>query len=383
MKNFRLSKHLPVFCIVCLFLINSVFAQHPQNPGNESWKMLQKAQAQFDQKNYNKALKLAGDCLSQRKKEVEYLDYVLENSLKPYQVRKVGDDIDEVLKILKERDEYESIEIIKKYLNIHGKEFFKHSIKNFTEYLHKRIDYPEVYFLIAKIYKLEGEFDMALTYLQKARDSSFLLEVPEEITDINYAIADIAEYKNNIELQERTLLLIVGDKGRYGDKDMTLKNALLRTSKSEKEDNSSRFFELYRIDAIQTEDAFNMLTKIYINAKKYKDAYLTNLYSVLICFTHINSILEERESDYHYTDLGEFFNEIKKYPDIYEWCNEHHFWEGFYNIYSLGQKNYFYRFPLDIITVMASDCPEQYWKNAASQVLLKKQDKGEVVLGAD
>ena len=41
------------------------------------------------------------------------IDFVLSNSLKPYQVRRAGDAIDDVLTVLSERQEYETIEIPK------------------------------------------------------------------------------------------------------------------------------------------------------------------------------------------------------------------------------------------------------------------------------
>ncbi|MCR5385729.1 MAG: hypothetical protein K6E69_01275 [Treponema sp.] len=381
MSYFKLNKAKIFFCIVFLSAAFSVFAQHPQNPGNESWKMFQKAQALFDQKNYGKSIKLANDCLAQRKKEVEYIDYVLANALKPYPVRKVGDDINEVLTVLRERDEYESVEIIETYINEKGEDYFDSSISKLTEYLHKRQDYPEVYFLIAKIYRLEGEFDMAYTYLEKAHASSFLLEIPAQDIDILYEMAAIAKNKNDVPRQEKLLELIAVNDGRYSD--TNLKNALLRTSRSTKEDNSSRFFELYRIDAIRTVNAYYSLSKIYDNAKEREKAYLANLYAVLISFTHINSILEERESDYHYKNLTEFFDEIKKYPDIVEWCGKNHFWEGFYNIYTLGVKNKCTRFPVDVVNVLAKSCPEVYWKNAAIEAASKIREEKQVTITVD
>ena len=381
MRIFKLNKAKVVLCIVFACTVFSAFAQHPQNPGNESWKMYQKAQSLFDHKNYGSSIKAAGDCLAQRKKEVEYIDYVLANALKPYPVRKVGDDIEEVLKVLKERDEYESIEIIEKYINEKGTDYFKNSISNLTEYLHKRIDYPEVYFLIAKIYRLEGEFDMALTYLEKARTSAFLLEIPSQLTDILYEMASIAESKNDVSKQEKYLELIANNDGRYSDD--LLKSALLRTSRSTKENNSSRFFSLYRIEAVQTVNAYYSLSRIYENAKQSEKAYISNLYAVLISFTHINSILEERESDYRYEDLSEFFDEVKKYPDIMKWCNENHFFEGFYRIYSLGLKNKCTRFPVDIVNVLAKSCPEQYWKNAAIEAASKIREEKQIEINAE
>lgn len=361
-------------------LINSTFAINPQKPADMegSWKILQKAQAAFDRADYSKSMALVTDCLSQRTREVEYIDFVLSNSLKPYQVRRAGDAIDDVLTVLSERQEYETIEIINKWVDIFGKDFFNDSIKQLKSFLLTRIDYPEAYFLIARIYKIEGEFDMAQTYLEKARKAQNLLEIPSQIIEIMYEMADIAEYKGDFETHEKSLLIIAKTNGRFDDQ--SLKNAILRTSKSTKDDNSSRFFSLYRIDSITTLKAYSKLSEYYADAKDFNQAYLTNAYAVLIAFTHINSILEERESDYSYKDLPSFFKEIARYPDISNWCNENNIWQGFYNLYDYGIKSKFVRFPVCIAQVLSEFCPNSYFKSAAKAQIEKIKTQKEIVI---
>lgn len=364
-KNISALKY--VFIFVLLVCNAPLFAQHPENPGkeNESWQILQKAQSAFDRQDFGLSLKYLQNCLEQRKKEIIWKTYVLNNALKPYQVRKEGDYIDDVLNVLKEREEYEAIEIIENLCTKKGKEFFSGSAKKIVEYIEKTSDYPEAYFLIGKIYKLEGEFNLALEYFEKARASSSLLEIPAQKISILYEIADIAENTKDVPTQEKALILIVQDDGYYQNE--TVKKALLRSAKVINEDYSSKFFTLYRIDAISTVKAYFDLSKIYSSAGKYKDAFITNLYSVLISFTHINSILEERESEYTYTDLKSFFDEISRYPDILKWCNDNKFWESFFNIYEYGIRSDAPRFGKDILSAMSKDCPDSYWKKAAEE----------------
>ena len=70
MSYFKLNKAKIFFCIVFLSAAFSVFAQHPQNPGNESWKMFQKAQALFDQKTTENQLNLQTTVLPSVKKKL-------------------------------------------------------------------------------------------------------------------------------------------------------------------------------------------------------------------------------------------------------------------------------------------------------------------------
>lgn len=379
MKRFGISKIKIALLTVFALFINSTFANNPVKPKdlNGSWKILQKAQSAFDRADYSSAMSLVTECLAQRKIEVEYIDFRLANSLKPYQVRRVGDAIDDVVAILNERQEYETVSIINKWVKLFGKDFFEDSIQKLKEYLLSRIDYPEAYFLIAKIYKIEGEFNMALKYLEKAWETASLLEIPSQVNEILYEKADIAEYNGQVVENEKALLIIAEKSGRFKDKN--LQNAILRTSRSTKEDNSSRFFMLYRIDAPTTLKAFTKLSDIYIKSKQYEKAYISNAYAVLIAFTHINSILEERESDYSYENLDQFFKEIERYPDILRWCNENGFWQSFYNLYDYGIKMKFTKFPVDIAKVLSKSCPNKYFKNAAKTQVDKINSGKEIV----
>lgn len=364
----KINNVLRRFRPAVLFLLFSFsFSVFAVEKAEESWKILQKAQQYYDNNDFSYAMRYTQDALSSRKKESEYANSILTAALNPYQVRRVGDDINEVLNILSERQDYEAIDIINDCIDKLGIHFFHSSIKELKEYVIKRTDYPEAYFLLGKIYKIEGEFDLALNYLEKARATAALLEVPSEEIDILYLMADIAEYTNDINRQEKALILIAQNDGDY--RNDTLKTAILRTSKSTKEDNSSRFFKLYRVDAIQTVNAYFKLSDIYNKNKKIQEAYLTNMYGVLICFTHLNSLLEERESEYTFTDLRGFFKELSRYPDMIAWCNENGFWQGFYNIGTYGEKLGFTRFPQDIMLQLSKYCPEEYWKNAAAEKL--------------
>lgn len=353
---------------VLFFVLTGIaaFAQASvQHVSEESWRILKKAQQEFDLNNYSMAMQLVQEAVSARKKEVLQTSSILESALTPYQVRKAGDRIDDVLEVLSERQEYKAYSIIADIVESKGADFFNGSISNLTEYVKKRAEYPEAYFLIAKIYKLEGEFSFALDYLERARANAGMLEIPAQQIDILYEMADVAEFLNDTVTQEKALLLIANNDGQFNN--VTLKNSLLRTSKSVKEDNSSKLFSLFRIDAISTMSAYFSLSSIYFAHKKYQDSYLTNLYGVLIAFTHINSILEERDSDYAYDTLESFFEECALYPDILKWCNGIGFWRGFYNIYELGMLNKFERFPRDILRVLAEHCPEPYWKKVAEE----------------
>lgn len=359
-------KKISIITFILLIGFVSLFAQNISET-EESWKILQKAQQEFDANNFSNSMKFCQMAISQRKAECEQQYSILTKAVTPYQVRRVGENLNDVLAVLEERQEYGAIEIINTWVGKYSCEYFNESISTLREFLKKRHDYPEAYMLLAKIYRIEGEFNIALDYLEKARLAADLLEIPAEENDILFFIADIAEYTNDIPTQEKALLLIVQNDGQY--KNETLKKAILRTSNSTKENNSSRMFELYRIDAISCLKAYFKLSKIYSKNKKYQEAYLTNLYGVIIGFTHLNELLTERESAYKFTNLNDFFKQVVRYSDIENWASEVSLWEGFYNIYDYGMNCGYARFAKDMITVLSQGCPDEYWKKASREKL--------------
>ena len=156
------KKHL----IFLTLLINSIFIfALENNSSKESWQYLMTAEREFDKKNYSLSMRLAQDAVSKRIEESETNLTILTNALTPYQVRKVGDNINDVLDILKERQEYDAIKVIDIYTTKMGMEYFSSSIKKLSEYISKYREYPEAYFLIAKIYK----FSVSVTCLNYRR----------------------------------------------------------------------------------------------------------------------------------------------------------------------------------------------------------------------
>ena len=120
-----IKKHLTFISLI----INSLFIFAMENNfSKESWQYLMNAEREFDKKNYSLSMRLAQDAVSKRIEESETNFTILTNAITPYQVRKVGDNINDVLDILKERQEYDAIKIINfytKYLADKSRDFFK------------------------------------------------------------------------------------------------------------------------------------------------------------------------------------------------------------------------------------------------------------------
>lgn len=342
---------------------------------HESWRILMQAQNMYDRNNYSQANELALEALSNRKKEAQWYITTLENALRPYQVRKAGDNIDAVLDVLNDRQEYDAIKIIKFWCQKKTAQFFNNSISQLKEYLKKYESYPECFLLMGKIYKLEGEYVLADNYFQKAYMSHDLLEVPSVKSDILYEIADIASINKDFSRQEKSLILVVEGDGYY--KDESLKNAVARTALRTKEGEASKFFKLYRLDNINSAKAYLILSQYYSEKNQKKEAFNNGAYCVLTMFTHLNSILEDRDPEYHFETLADFYSEMNRYPDIDEWCVVNNFYDSMFLLCEYSLVNGYKNFAVDILNCIKDNCCQNYWKNKAIEklnLLVEKSD---------
>ena len=193
-------KKLILFAV--LLLSFSLFAQVvPKKPVSSefSWRILQDAQFAYDKGEFSKAMNLANKAKANRVAESDYEVYILDVALSPLAVRRAGENFDSVLEVLKERDQTEAISIINRYLSLYGEKFFQYSVHKMEDWVEAKRVYPEADFLIGKIYRLEGEYKTAIDFYEKARLESSFLDIPDQIFDILYEMADLMLHQHENE----------------------------------------------------------------------------------------------------------------------------------------------------------------------------------------
>ena len=193
--------------LTAIFLICSlnVFAQN--NLNSKSVNSFRNAQAAFESQEYGKALKYAEDAILYKKEQLK-ADYdAISTSMMARDVKKAGDEITSIIPVLKERDEYEVINLIN-YYNSKGN--FNNSITKVLEYIKNQEEYPEAQKLIGDIYKIEGEYAFAEQYYLKALENASVLDIPDERYEIIYLLADLSRLCGDYDTMEIRLLNIIG-----------------------------------------------------------------------------------------------------------------------------------------------------------------------------
>lgn len=354
------------FTILILCFFSALYAQS-RITINDTLIAYRNAVTEFDSQNYGMSLKFCEDAILYRKQLIEYQLNTLKTSLSAKRVHNAGDDIDDVLAVLKDRKETECINIISYYLKKFGAEHFENSISSLLEFIESSKEYPEAHKLIGDIYKLEGEYDFAEQYYKLALQNADVLDVPDEKYDILYELSEISRLKGDFERQESRLLNVLADDKNFLDGALT--SAMKNTIRGNKKDSVEKFFMLYRADSYTSIKSYNLLSQYYSSLGEDERALTFASLCVITGFSKICSIIESRNPVYEYSDLETFFQETGFYSDIIEWGNENGIWESFNNLAELTLKMGYKNFARELLVVLAKFSPEVYWQKSAVLML--------------
>lgn len=317
----------------------------------------------FDSKEYGKSLRYAEDAIRLKKQHVEKEAKKLENSLATRQVKAVGDEIDDIIKVLKLRDEYDCVDIVNYYVSIKGTAFFHNSIKELVLYIKSQEQYPECYKLIGDIYKLEGEYSLAEDYYQKAWDNSLVLDVPDEKYEILYLMAELSRLTGDYEKMEVRLLNI-------NSKDSLETRAILLKSMSSliKKDGPGtleKFFQMYRFDDFYSLNAFCQLAEYYESKGEIEKALSFSALAVITGFTKIENVIAKRDINYEYKSISDFLEDVQNYQDLVSWGDKNNIWKSFDLLCELSSQIGGKNFSIELLRVLARYSPNPYWQQSA------------------
>ncbi|WP_294429726.1 hypothetical protein [uncultured Treponema sp.] len=358
---------------VCFFSIfSSLFSQIvPKKPAptEYSWRIFQDAKFAFDKGDFANAMNLANKAKANRVAESDYEVYILDTALSPLAVRRAGENFDSVLEVLEERDQTEAINIIKHYLELHGEDFFQYSIHKMKDWIEEKRVYPEADFLIGQIYRFEGEYKTAIDFYEKARLESKFLDIPEQLYDILYEMADLLLHQNESEKYKQALLLILDKDENY--KNEVLRRAMLKIIDTNKNSNVDRFFDLFRVSSPKTLNALYNISVIFERENELENSLFSSALGTVESFSHILDSISGRDSSFEYKSLALFLKKIGDYEDIVLWCEENHFWDYFIDFCKKCSARGDIIFANATLEVLAENAPDSYCRAAAKACIVR------------
>ncbi len=392
MKNWGLRHILFLaFGLLLPFLAYSqsnVVVKRPS--GTEYWFLLKEAQENFESASYGKSLGLAEEAKEKRRAQTAWESYIMDQSLRLSAVRNAGDLIADILPVLKQRKQTSACEIVENYLTIYGESYFSGSFSRLLNYLHQNDVYPEADYLIGRVYKVEGELEIAIQYMEKAYNEADRLDVPDVKFDILYDLADIARLQNNgNENYEKYMLTILA-----ADKNFTNEgymNAVLKIIQGNSREAVDRFFMLYRSDNDISLKALEGLASYYrqvsleseepVAAERNRiKALRCAALGTVVAVTKIESTVKDRINNFNYTNMPELLSKAGLYSDVVEWGNSNGVWELFVNFGVQCSESGYPSFARRVFEILKNGEPEEYWRQkAASHIKADSSEKKAIV----
>lgn len=350
-----------------------MWAQNPKKPeiSTLSWRVLQDAQLALDQGDYGNAIRLTDTAKQNRKNEVEWAIYTLEQALKSSSVQRVGDGITQIVSILKERNSEDALTIIHDVLVKHSESELNNSISKLKEIVASYIEYPEADYLLGCLYTLEGEYQLANTFLYNAWSNCNVLDIPDQKYDILYQMAYLAKLQKQSEEYEKYLLLIISN-DNYISKDGEESSFIraVKQSLNKKDMTIDKLFMLYRSSSYASLDAYYQLAVYYEENEQFEKALTMSTLACLSSFTRMYESVKDRDMEFSYTGFLPYLKKVGEYYEIAEWGAQKGVWKGFYNFAQILRKNGKTELAQDMFSKLSQYCPEDFWRNMALRELL-------------
>ena len=105
-------KKIIILGLVNVLCFNLFAIEYLQGSTDKAWHLMETAKIAIERKEFGNALLYVERAVEVHTREYQQNYEYLKNALKPRQVKRAGDDIEEVYKALKERDDYDACKIM-------------------------------------------------------------------------------------------------------------------------------------------------------------------------------------------------------------------------------------------------------------------------------
>ena len=359
------------FIFVLLFSLNAAVSQSAPRriqKGHEAWRSYKKAQTAFESNDYSKAIEYAEEARSIRKQDAAWQTHILENTLKKARVRRAGDELDRVIPELKELGYNDAIEIIASHTEKLGAQYFNNSYSGVVDYISIYAHYTEADYLLGKVYRLEGEFEVALRYMKEAYDYAVNLDVPMEKYDLLYDLASLSYDLGKFDDFEKYSLAIVVDNEYYSDK--AFMRSLKRIIDMDSQEAVDKFFLLYRCNNDLALKALIDLSEIYRTIGESEKTLKCSSLASIIAVSKLEYIIGQRINDYEFRGIGDLLIKCQRYEDIVKWGNENNIWKLFCNFAESAASDGKVVFARNLLRTLSKCEPEEYWRRYASEIIV-------------
>jgi tetratricopeptide (TPR) repeat protein len=359
--------HLRKTALLAIALLCAgVAASAASAKGDDDWKVLDSAEYSFEQREFGEALRLVDKARAIHVAKVESQRATLAKAVIPAEVKKAGDDLIAVYKVLAKRSDFAAKAVLDEIYLTKDVYFFGNSLSRLMQWLSERVEYPEADILTGKVYEAEGEYAVAVSFFKKAWEKRSYLDIPDDRFTIAYHMADIAEEQGDYGAQEEYLLLVLtGDEvyGTPGNESPTLL-AMVRSVKTDP--TLVKFFMLYRHDKLVALKAYKDLARHFVESGRIDRAYPAAVLAACVSMTALTKSLQAVDFQYEYTNFEDLIKRAGQQRRIVQWAKDNDIWDPFLILSSVMWEAGDREQATVLWNYLASSCPDTVVARKAS-----------------
>ena len=312
-----------IVLLCCLFLVPAEAQQRRQDPW---WLTLEEGKRFFRTGAYGDALRFFEKARENRKNFFTQMERELINVLSVHEVRRLRDDLGHLEIYIEREFRTRAAEALNELYYRVPKESFRNSSSAALAALGRLKSYPEAEYWIGEVYRMEGEFSIALAQYQKAYNERTLLENQRFSTEILYKIAELRRLRREYTEMERILGDILGTDNFWSRESFNRSNML----RSLENNGINRFLVIFRHNEPSMEKAHRIMGLYYYESGRYDRAVEHLLFAFLIQNSVIIDALIQTQFDYSFTSLSSLLSDIARRRDLLAYIQETEYYKTMY-----------------------------------------------------
>jgi len=368
MKNSaRLAFYAFFVFFSCFCAFSSGAQQRRQDPW---WITLEEGKRCFRSGAYGDALRLFENARENRKNYYAVMERELITVLSIYEVRRLKDDLGLLETYIEKEFRTVAQDALKELYYRVPKDSLNNSSSAALSNMQRLKNYPEAEYWIGEVYRMEGEFGIALVQYRKAYNDRALLEHPEFGTEILYKMADLHKLRREYPEMVKILEEILKADTLWSRESFNRSNM----QKSLERNGINRFLLLFRHNEPSMEKAHRTLGfYYYTNGARHERAAEHLLFAFLIQNSVLIDALLRSQYDFSFDELPNLLKAVAARRDLLAYVDETEYYR---TLYYLANSLYFgvnHRISAREIWTFLRDYAGGEWQERAASQLRNPQ----------
>jgi tetratricopeptide (TPR) repeat protein len=282
------------------------------------WITMEEGKRSFRSGSYGNALRSFENARENKKNYFTRMEKNLITVLSSHEARKIKDDLNLLEMYIKREYQVSAEDALNELYYRIPKNTFKNSIKDALTALGSLKSYPEAEYWIGEVYRVEGEYGIAIKQYGKALEKRTLLEYEELESEILYKIAGLQQIRRDYVEMEKAYEELLKKDTLWSKESFTRSNL----QKSLETNGMNRFLLLFRHNEPSMEKAHRTMGFYYYTNGRHDRAANHLLFAFLIQNSVIIDAVLRSEYDYKFTTIPQLMTDIAKRRDLLAYIDE-------------------------------------------------------------